>query len=174
MRVELARLDNNAGTFSHEYAAGELVLDDDGVVLAAAPQVSGHISRTEQKVVVEGEFAAIAELECNRCLQPVEWPVSSDFRLEYITAEVYKLLETAELAPEDLTLSIFDGEFIDIDGMVREQLLLAIPTRAICQENCKGFCPVCGAARNVSDCSCSALEIDPRWTGLKELVNGKY
>ena len=69
MRVELARLDQKAGNFAHEYAAGELVLEDDRVALAGAPRISGHISRAEHKVVVEGEFAAIAEVECDRCLQ---------------------------------------------------------------------------------------------------------
>lgn len=169
MRVELARLDNKAGNFTHEYSAGELVLEDDRVVLAGTPRISGHISRTGHKVVVEGEFAALAEVECDRCLRSVELPINSDFRLEYVTAETYLSLETVELAPEDLALSIFDGAYIDVDEIVREQLLLAIPIQAICQENCKGFCPVCGADRNVIECNCDATEIDPRWTGLRNL-----
>ena len=173
MRVELARLDNKVGKFNHQYAAGELVLDDERVVLARAARVSGRVSRTEHKVVVEGEFSAIAEVECDRCLKPVELPMRSDFRLEYVTAETYKSLEVAELAQEDLALSIFDGEFIDVDDILREQLLLAIPTHTICQENCKGFCPVCGANRNVTDCNCNVTEMDPRWKGLKKLVNRK-
>jgi uncharacterized protein len=168
MRVELARLDNKAVRFAHGYAARELVLDDDRVVLAGALTVSGSISRTERKVVVEGKFAAIAEVECDRCLQPVELPISSDFRLEYVTAETYKSFEVVELGEEDLALSIFDGEFIDVDEIAREQVLLAIPTHAICRENCKGFCPVCGADRNLTNCNCDATEIDPRWMGLRD------
>ncbi|MFN2511281.1 MAG: DUF177 domain-containing protein [Pyrinomonadaceae bacterium] len=169
MRVELAKLDNNVGNFAHEYAAGEFVFEDDRVVVAGAPRVSGRISRTEYKVVVEGEFAAIAELECDRCLQPVQLPISSDFRLEYVTPETYMSFEAVELAQEDLALSTFDGEVIDVDDIVREQLLLAVPTQAICRENCKGFCPGCGADRNITDCNCSATEIDPRWRGLRDL-----
>ena len=169
MRVELAKLDNNVGNFAHEYAAGEFVLEDDRVVVAGAPRVSGRICRTEHKVVVEGEFAAIAGVECDRCLKPVRLPISSDFRLEYVTPETYMSFETVELAQEDMALSTFDGEIIDVDDIVREQVLLAIPTQAICRENCKGFCPVCGAERNITDCNCSATEIDPRWSGLKDL-----
>jgi uncharacterized protein len=169
MLVELATLDDKVGNFAHEYSATELVVEDDRIVLAEAARISGCISRAEDKVVVEGELAAIAEVECDRCLQPVELPISSDFRLEYVTAETYMSLETVELAEEDLALSIFDGEFIDVDEIVREQLLLAIPAQAICQENCKGFCPACGADRNVVDCNCDATEIDPRWSGLRDL-----
>ena len=169
MRVEIARLDNNAGRFAHQYAAEELILDDDRVGLAEAPRVSGRVHRSGNRVVVEGEFAATAKLECDRCLRPVELPVRSEFRVEYVTAETYLTLETAELGEEDMALSIFDGEFIDIDGIVREELLLAVPTHSICQESCKGFCSVCGADRNVTDCNCDAQEIDPRWSGLKDL-----
>ena len=169
MRVELARLDNKAGNFAYEYSAGELVLEDDRVVFAGAPRISGRISRGERKVVVEGEFTAIAAVECDRCLQPVELPISSGFRLEYVTAETYMSLEAVELAPEDLALSTFDGEFIDVDEIVREELLLAIPTQLICRDGCKGFCPVCGTDRNTTDCNCDATEIDPRWSGLRDL-----
>jgi uncharacterized protein len=168
MRVELAKLDNNVGNFAHEYAGEEFVLEDDRAVVAGPPRVAGRITRTENKVVVNGDFAAIVEVACDRCLQPVELPISSDFRLEYVTAETYMSLETAELAPEDLALSIFDGEVIDVDDIVREQVLLAIPTQAICRENCKGFCAVCGADRNIIDCNCSATELDPRWSGLRD------
>jgi uncharacterized protein len=169
MRVELAKLDNNVGNFTHEYAAGEFVLDDDRVVVAGAPQVSGRITRTEDKVIVEGGFTALVEVECDRCLQPVDLPISSDFRLEYVTAETYVSFETVELAQDDLALSVLTGEFIDVDEIVREQVLLGIPTHTICQKKCKGFCPNCGADRNVTDCKCNATEIDPRWSGLRDL-----
>lgn len=169
MRVELARLDNTVGKFAHDYAAGDLVLDDERVDLAEAPSVSGLITRREPKVVVEGQFTAVAQVECDRCLRPVQLPVSSEFRVEYVTADVYQVFESAELAEEDLALSIFDGEAIDVDEIVREQLLLAVPSHAICEDSCKGLCQVCGTDRNLIDCNCSPLEIDPRWTGLKDL-----
>lgn len=169
MRVELASLESEVGKIAHHYAAGELVLDDDRVVLAEAPTVSGRISRSEDKVVVKGDFAAIVKVECDRCLQPVDLPIGGDFRVEYVTAETYKSFESAELAVEELALSIFDGEFIDVDDLVREQLLLAIPTYAVCREECKGFCPVCSADRNTNECNCDATEIDPRWGALRDL-----
>ncbi len=65
------------------------------------------------------------------------------------------------------------GKQIDLDELVREELLLAVPTHLVCQENCKGVCPTCGADRNVTDCRCGEEYVDPRWAGLKKLVNGK-
>jgi uncharacterized protein len=169
MRIELARLEHHAGKFSHQYAPGELSLEDDRVVLVGPARVSGLIKRGDNQVLVDGEFSVVVQIECDRCLKPVELQISNDFRLEYVTAQTYQALEAAELAQEDLALSIFDGEFIDVDDLVREQVLLAVPTHAICQEQCMGFCPVCGANKNITDCNCNATEIDPRWSGLKDL-----
>jgi uncharacterized protein len=68
---------------------------------------------------------------------------------------------------------VFEGAVIDIDLLVREELLLAAPVQVLCQQGCKGICPTCGADRNAAACDCGSAEIDPRWAGLKELVNGK-
>ncbi|MGH9971320.1 MAG: YceD family protein [Pyrinomonadaceae bacterium] len=173
MRVELASLGTKSRSFGHDYAPGELNLDEERVGLATPPTVSGQVLRNERKVVVEGHVKAVARFECDRCLRPLSLPIDADFRVEFVTPEAYQALEIAELGEEDLALSVFDGELIDVDEIVREQVLLAVPSHAICEENCKGLCPVCGADRNLNDCGCQEKEIDPRWLGLKELVNGK-
>ena len=173
MQFELSSLRSKTGRFSHVYEPGELVFHDERVGLAVPPTVSGRITHSESKVTVEGRVNAVAQVECDRCLKPVTLPIDSEFKLEYVTSEAYKALEAAELADEDLTLSVFDGEVIDIDEIVREQVLLAVPSQALCDQNCKGLCPICGTDLNVTSCSCQQTEIDPRWQGLKELVNGK-
>jgi uncharacterized protein len=106
-------------------------------------------------------------------LKPVDVPVNAEFRLEYVTPEAYAASSAAELEERDMSLSVFDGDAIDIDELVVEQLLLALPSRILCQEDCKGLCPVCGNNRNLKECSCESAEVDPRWGALKELVNGK-
>ena len=173
MRVELASLDGKTCRFAHDYGPGELALDDERVAIAVPPEVSGRITRAERKVVVEGKLVAVAKVECDRCLGPVTVPINTEFSVEYVTLETYRTTEIAELGEEDLALSVFEGEFIDVDEILREQLLLAVPTHVICREDCKGLCPMCGEDRNLSNCDCKTTEIDPRWAGLEELVNGK-
>jgi uncharacterized protein len=75
------------------------------------------------------------------------------------------------LSEEELDLAVFDGEAIDVDALVTEELLLAAPDHLVCSEACKGMCAVCGVNRNVADCTCEIAETDPRWAGLKELVD---
>jgi uncharacterized protein len=90
-----------------------------------------------------------------------------------VTAEDYEAQQAVELSEEDLDLSVFDGAVIDLDSLVREELLLAAPDQVLCQQNCQGLCPNCGVDRNLTACDCETAEMDPRWAGLKELVNGK-
>lgn len=177
MRIELASLESGKGNFAHTYEPGELDLQDEWVQLLLPPAVSGQVRIAGSPVRVNGKVAATLRLECDRCLKPIEFPVDSLFELKYVTRAEYQaqqaLEPNLELAQEDLDFSVFDGEVIDLDELVREELLLAVPTHLLCQEGCKGVCPTCGVDRNTIDCRCGENEIDPRWAGLKELVNGK-
>ncbi len=176
MQIELASLEGPRAEFAHVYAPGELDLEDEWVRLLVPPSVSGRIRRDGARAKVTGKVEAQLQLECDRCLNLIEFPVASRFELEYVTQEDYQAHQATdprELTEEDLDLSVFDGEVIDIDELVREELLLAVPTHLLCQENCQGVCPICGVDRNSIDCRCEIQEGDPRWAGLKELVNGK-
>jgi uncharacterized protein len=71
----------------------------------------------------------------------------------------------AEAAEEDL----YTGKVIDLDPILREQVLLALPGYPVCQEGCKGLCTVCGANLNERECGCDRKVPDPRWAGLAKL-----
>jgi uncharacterized protein len=102
-------------------------------------------------------------------LQAVELPVNADFDLEYITGADYESSEAAELTDAEMSVSVFDGEALDIDEIVKEQILLAVPSHMLCRDDCKGICPECGSDRNTGECSCVTDNIDPRWAALKNL-----
>jgi uncharacterized protein len=173
MRIELVSLESGKGAFAHSYTPDELVLEDDRVKLIEPPTVSGQVRQLGNRVQVSGRVTARAEVECDRCLKSVDLPIDSRFKLEYVTADEYRAQQAVELTEKDLDLTVFDGEAIDIDELVKEELLLAVPDHVLCSESCKGMCPVCGVDRNSVHCTCETNEIDPRWAGLKELTNGK-
>ena len=173
MRVELASLERQGGKFAHDYQPGELGLNEERVSVVAPPRVAGRIQQSDSKVTVKGEVSAELQLECDRCLKSLSIPVASTFEVEYVTPDIYRAGQEAELLDEDLSLSVFDGEVVDIDELVREQLLLALPAQVLCREECKGLCPECGGDKNLADCKCQETEIDPRWAGLKEIVDRK-
>jgi uncharacterized protein len=173
MRIELASLEGGKGTFAHAYLPGDLVLENDRAKLLDGPTVSGTVRQKGDRVHAYGKVTARAQVECDRCLKLIELPIESSFKLEYVTAEDYKAQQDFELTEEDLNLSIFDGEGIDLDELVTEELLLAVPDHVLCTENCKGRCAVCGVNKNSTECGCDTHEVDPRWAGLKKLVNSK-
>jgi uncharacterized protein len=173
MRIELAGLENGKGAFAHVYAAGELVLRDDRIRLLEPPTVSGNVRQAERRAHVSGRVLGRLQVDCDRCLKPIDLPVDSTFKLEYVTPEDYQAQQAVELTEDDLDLSTFDGEVIDVNELVTEELLLAVPDHVLCDENCKGICATCGAERNSIECDCEKQQVDPRWAGLKELADRK-
>jgi uncharacterized protein len=167
VRIELENLEGRKGDFAHVYQPDELNPVDERVRLTAPAAVTGKVRLSGNEVFVSGHVDSRAQVECDRCLQPVEAPVSADFTLEYITGSEYESSEVAELTEAEMSVAVFDGEGLDVDEIVKEQILLAVPTRMLCREDCKGICPECGIDRNTGECSCGADNIDPRWAALK-------
>jgi uncharacterized protein len=169
MRVELENLEGGKGEFAHVYQPDELNPIDERVLLTAPAAVSGRVRVASNEVFINGHIDARAQVECDRCLQPIELPVNTDFALDYISGTDYESSAAAELTEADMSLSVFDSPAIDVDEIVKEQILLTVPTRALCREDCKGICPECGIDRNTGECSCVTDNIDPRWAALKNL-----
>jgi len=169
MRIELENLEGGKGDFAHVYNPDELNPVDERVKLSAAAEVNGKIRLAGNEVFVNGHVDTRAQVECDRCLKPVEVPVNADFELEYISGSEYESSAAAELTEAEMSVSVFDGKAIDVDEIVKEQILLTVPTRMLCREDCKGICPECGTDRNTGECSCVTSDIDPRWAALKKL-----
>lgn len=169
VQIEIDSIVGSRGALAHVYAPGELIFEDDRVRLCGPPEVSGQLVLRGKRVLLQGRLVAQAEVDCDRCLRVVDLAVESQFSLQYLTRVEYESSQAVELEDEDMTVSVFDGEVIDIDELVREQVLLAIPERNLCREDCKGLCPTCGIDRNLSDCGCESAELDPRWAALKNL-----
>jgi uncharacterized protein len=170
MRIELENLEGGKSGFAHVYNPDDLNPVDERVNLSAPATVNGKIRLAGNEVFVNGHVDARAEVECDRCLKPIELPVNADFELEYITGSEYESSAVAELTEAEMSVAVFDGEALDVDEIVKEQILLAVPTRMLCREDCKGICPQCGTDRNTGECNCETKEIDPRWAALKDLT----
>jgi uncharacterized protein len=174
MQIEVASLSESGKDFEHQYEPGELSVEDDRIhLLDPQPRVQGRIRLDGRRVKVAGKLTGHLELECDRCLKPADSVIEAKFNREFVTPADYEAQHAVELSEDDLNLSVFDGGVVDVDSLVREELLLAAPDQVLCQQNCKGICPDCGVDRNVASCDCETAQSDPRWAGLKELVNRK-
>jgi uncharacterized protein len=169
MRIELDKLEEQGGKFAQVYDPTELPLDEPDIRLLEPAEVSGRIHRAGKEVELRGRLHTRLEVVCGRCLKPVELPLAKEFKERFVRAVSWAAEEQHELQAEDLDLAVFDGEGIELDDLVREELLLAVPVNVLCREDCRGLCPTCGIDRNLSDCQCQINEIDARWEKLKEL-----
>jgi uncharacterized protein len=174
MQIEVSSLAASGKDFDHQYQPGELNLEDERIhLLDPQPRIQGRIRPERGRLIMGGVITGRLQLECDRCLKPVVSAIKANFSREYVTTADYEAQHAVELSEDDLNLSVFDGAVIDVDSFVREELLLAAPDQVLCQQNCQGICPKCGADLNVAPCDCETAEVDPRWAGLRQLVNGK-
>ena len=169
MRIELANLQGERSDFAHSYQPAELDLADERVKVNSPVSIVGTVRRSRGGVQVQGQIVTRVQVECDRCLKSVTFPVDNRFAVEYISEEDYKKSSAAELTEKEMSVSVFAGETIDIDELVREQILLTVPARVLCTADCKGMCPTCGADLNLRICNCETREVDPRWEELKKL-----
>ena len=169
VRIELESLKGSKGAFKHVYAPGELDFTDSRVRLTGSPEVSGSLAVKGKELGVQGKLRAQAEVDCDRCLKSVAVPIDTHFSLRYLTQKEYESTAAVELEEPDLIVSIYDGEVLDVDALVGEQLLLAVPDYQLCREDCRGLCAQCGADRNSNQCGHEELEVDPRWESLRNL-----
>ncbi|MCA1592244.1 MAG: YceD family protein [Acidobacteria bacterium] len=170
MQIEVEKLTAEGESFAHKYAPGELLLDEEDIRLSTEATVVGCATRKRDEVRLRGTIKAGVEVACDRCLSAVAVPVEIEFDASFVPASVQSGAgENLELKPDDLRLDFYEGESLDIDSLVREQILLALPMQFLCREECKGLCPWCRADLNAGEHSCEHREVDPRWAALAEL-----
>jgi len=173
MRIEADKLKEASAPFASVYAPDELPLEDELMRLASEAKVDGRASKKREQIRLQGTINASVEVACDRCAASVIVPVNADFDVTYVPAESQEVEpEATELQEEELSFATYEGDYLDIDELAREQLLLALPTRQLCREDCQGLCPACGADLNTRTCQCEQQEIDPRWAALAEVKKG--
>ena len=118
---------------------------------------------------IKGELSAIIDSECSRCLEQTSVPIGGNFAYT-LEPDKTETREDVELTAEDLEISHYAGEFIDFTSIICEQILLQIPIKKLCAEDCKGLCQRCGMNLNNSSCNCHLLAGNNRMDVLKNFI----
>lgn len=158
----------------------EIVRGDPAGYRADGPaHVTARLERLGHRVRVRARAGADLTCPCGRCLAPVGVKVPVAFDLTLVPAaesagpreheDRGEGHSAASFEPKAVDEETYEGKVIELDPLVREQVLLALPGYPVCQEGCKGLCPVCGANLNERDCGCDRSVPDPRWAGLAKL-----
>ena len=126
-----------------------------------------HLDAVVEGILVRGTLGFRVELRCARCLVPQ--------RLEYLV-EVAELFQDPTKRDDDDDEAdpgyelIDDLTALDLSTLARDALIVDLPVRVLCHEDCRGLCVECGADRNLTDCGHQPEEApDPRWAKLADL-----
>ena len=131
--------------------------------------VSLSVVREFDHIRVHGSVGTTVSLSCSRCLREYTTEVSSNFTIFYIKAASTQPEDEVELDEQDLISATYTGDEIDFADEVAEQILLEIPYKPLCSEECNGLCASCGTDLNISDCSCSRTAVSMAFSSLQEL-----
>jgi len=135
---------------------------------------------------LRGRMSCRIELACVRCLEPFPLDLAEELDLLYLPqssneapaaeeseADALTELSGRGLEREELAVSFYRDERVDLSQMIVEQIVLALPMKPLCKPDCRGLCALCGANRNEASCECAPEDTDPRWAPLKTLQKSR-
>ncbi len=121
------------------------------------------------EIRVTGDLTVAIEGTCDRCVEPAAYSVENHFDLIYMPAEEAASGGEEEIDEAAVEVGYYQGSGLELNDVLREVVLLALPMRLVCRDDCKGICPVCGQNRNQVECLCEQKPADDRWNKLKLL-----
>jgi uncharacterized protein len=140
------------------------------IALERPVEVDLEIHKLTDHVRVTGNIQAAIQIACHRCLEIYSLPLEQQVDAFLVKTERKEASEDdVELEAEELEYEFFDGDVIDIDLLVAEQIFLALPLKALCAEECKGICPRCGANLNTEACNCPKNKKTSPFAGLSSV-----
>jgi uncharacterized protein len=141
---------------------------------ASPVRLVAEVRKDREKVRLVGRLETTVGVDCSRCLDPFTIAVAVTFDLLYLPAAnagpaVARAADDGdEVRADDIGVSYYEDETIDLAALAREQIVLALPMKPLCRQDCRGLCPVCGANRNHETCSCKVEWVDPRLESLRQ------
>ena len=175
MFFSLRELETRPLPFEQSYPVGEFKFDlpgKPGSVIQSDPVKTSGVAELESlsgEIHVSGHVTANLETECAKCLEKAVIAVDSDFDLRYMPEGIVSEGGEVQIGDIDTEVGVYSGHGLEVRDVIEEYLLLAVPMRPVCSEDCHGLCPVCGTNRNEQECKCLTLVVDDRWSGLKTI-----
>ncbi len=169
MLLDLTRYRQPLSQFARTFQPSEVGDEIDVYRVVSSVELAFDIHKDKDKFRLVGTVHADLEQVCSRCLEPFRLTVDAPFDHRYLPASAMSGEPEREVADEDLDLSYYRDDHIDLDELLQEQFYLALPMKPLCREDCKGLCPQCGANLNTAPCACEATWGDPRLAALEAL-----
>ncbi len=174
MRYNVAQLIKGPTGVEREYdLSAEIGELDENLKLLSPLVGSITLMRTSQGILVTGNLRTTIRMTCRRCLEFADVEVELDLEEEFHPVVHIGEAPLDDLPDEDYdeALLIDEHHTLDLREIIRQGLWLAEPMEALCRPDCAGLCPRCGGNRNLGECECDEIAVDPRWAALQVLLS---
>jgi uncharacterized protein len=171
MQIRLDKVGVEPSSWQERLEIGAASLDRVELIDLGEIDWSGRIWLEGSSFPLEARAEYEQTIACARCLTPIIQRISFELRTLILNRPPEAVEGEIELRSGDLEVLYWPDEVFDTNMILREQLQLNVPMRALCKEGCLGLCAVCGMNRNESNCDCETGPVDARWEvlrGLKE------
>ncbi|WP_158752408.1 DUF177 domain-containing protein [Acidobacterium sp. S8] len=118
---------------------------------------------------LRAKYSGKVEVVCARCLEPVEHALKGDFDLIFRPLGLDEGGSEHSITTDETEIGYYQKSGLVLEDVLREQVLLSLPAKTLCRQDCKGLCPRCGRNLNSETCTCDAAPVDPRWSALSDL-----
>jgi uncharacterized protein len=131
--------------------------EDSDISFVSPVEYDLKIEKAGNSIWIRGPVRARFSLVCARCIEQFAFSVASRLDIELLPRNEAPGGSDVELKKEEMDIYYFEGEEIDIDPYIFEEIMLNLPVKALCAESCKGICPSCGKNLNIEDCRCEKI-----------------
>jgi uncharacterized protein len=165
INIRISGLSNGEHEYHFSVPPADLTLPEE---FDSPVTVDAVLDKSARQMYLRASIAASGTFTCDRCLERFARAVTSQIALFY----VYSELDAGSFPADDVRIISPDTMYIDITDDVRQSILLAVPLKMVCTDECKGLCPHCGTNWNTASCNCreTSEESDPRWDRLKNII----
>ncbi len=173
MLLSVQELEVRKLVFEQTYNPGEIDFSFSNVTQSGPLTTSGVaelLEHTGGEIRVQGEVNTGIDAECDRCLGPAHYDVHAPFDLFYKPGASVDADEEEAIDEGEAEIGFYELPGIELEDILREQVLLQLPMQHLCKLDCKGICPVCGCNRNETACNCETHPGDDRWKALQSIA----
>ena len=158
--------------FDEVFQPGQIDFSGEDIEQGTPLHASGTaemLAHSEGEVRIQGSYTVEMSAECDRCLGRAKFPLDASFDLFYRPMENIAVEEEVEIDEGEAEIGFYEDGGMELEDILREQVMLALPMQKVCSDVCKGICPVCGKNRNETVCDCRIETADDRWGALRKL-----
>ncbi|MGH9720545.1 MAG: YceD family protein [Bryobacteraceae bacterium] len=158
--------------FDESFELGRIDFSAEQLRQVGALEASGTavlLHNTGGQIRVKGRLRVRMEADCDRCLTQTAFEIDQPFDLFYKPESAEEEAEEVEIDEGEAEIGYYEGLGLQLEDLLHEQILLALPMQRVCRESCLGICPICGANRNEKVCDCEEKPVDDRWGALRDI-----